>query len=81
MLDKQQVDQFRQDGFLVVEDAFTAASIAALREAAAEIVADFDMDRHRTVCKTTERDAVAITLAPALLRASSAERRSLVVRR
>ena len=57
MLDKQQVDQFRQDGFLVVEDAFTAASIAALREAAAEIVADFDMDRHRTVFKTTDRDA------------------------
>ena len=57
MLDKQQVDQFRQDGLLVVEDAFTAESVAALREAAAEIVADFDLDRHRTVFTTTDRDA------------------------
>jgi phytanoyl-CoA hydroxylase len=57
MLDKQQVDQFRQEGYLVVEDAFTAGSIAALREAAAEIVADFDVDRHRTVFTTTDRDA------------------------
>ena len=57
MLDKQQVDQFRQDGFLVVEDAFTTGSVAALREAAAEIVADFDIDRHRTVFATTDRDA------------------------
>ncbi len=57
MLDKQQVDQFRQDGFLVVEDAFTAGSVAALREAAAEIVADFDINHHRTVFKTTDRDA------------------------
>jgi len=57
MLDKQQVDRFRQDGYLVVEDAFTAGSIAALREAAAEIVADFDVDRHRTVFSTTDGDA------------------------
>ena len=57
MLDKQQVDQFREDGFLVVEDAFNAGSVAALRNAAAEIVADFDIDRHRTVFTTTGRDA------------------------
>ena len=57
MLDREQVDQFQRDGFLVVKDAFTAASIAALREAAAEIVANFDVDRQRTVFTTTDRDA------------------------
>ncbi len=57
MLTKQQVHQFRADGFLVVENVFKAGSIAALREAAAEIVADFDIDRHRTVFSANDRDA------------------------
>ena len=56
MLNQQQVDQFQREGFLVIEDAFTAASIAALRAAAADIVADFNIDLHRTVFSTTDRD-------------------------
>jgi phytanoyl-CoA hydroxylase len=57
MLSGQQIEQFKRDGFLVIPDAFEPHSIAGLREAATEIVADFDLDRHRTVFTTTDRDS------------------------
>lgn len=57
MLTQQQQTQFRDDGYLVIENAFTPAQLAAVKQAARDIVADFDADQHRTVFKTTDRDA------------------------
>lgn len=57
MLSEQQQAQFRDDGYLVIENAFTPAQIAAVKLAARDIVADFDADQHRTVFKTNDRDA------------------------
>jgi phytanoyl-CoA hydroxylase len=57
MLKTQQVRDFREQGYLVLENAFTAQQIAPIKRAATGIVADFDVDRHRTVFKTTDRDA------------------------
>lgn len=57
MLSERQQAQFRDDGYLVVENAFTPAQIAGVKQAALDIVADFDADLHRTVFKTSDRDA------------------------
>jgi phytanoyl-CoA hydroxylase len=57
MLNPDQVTQFQQQGFLVLENAFSAQELACVSQAAMEIVADFDIDRHRTVFTTTDRDA------------------------
>jgi phytanoyl-CoA hydroxylase len=57
MLSDQQQAQFQDDGYLVIENAFTPAQIAGVKQAALDIVADFDADLHRTVFKTSDRDA------------------------
>jgi len=57
MLNSGQISQFREQGFLVLGNAFSKSEIASIRNAAMGIVADFDIDRHRTVFKTTDRDA------------------------
>ena len=56
MLTSDQTDRFRAEGFVVLEEAVGSADIAALRDAAAQIVADFDIDAHRTVFSTAHRD-------------------------
>jgi phytanoyl-CoA hydroxylase len=48
--------QYRDQGYAVLENAVTPESIAALRAAAARIVDEFDIDRHRTVFSTRDRD-------------------------
>lgn len=57
MLNSQQITEFQEQGFLVLENAFSAPEIASVKQAAQEIVADFDISQHRTVFKTTDRDA------------------------
>jgi len=49
--------KFEQQGYLVIEQAFSADSIASIREAAARIVDDFDIESHRSVFSTLHRDA------------------------
>jgi phytanoyl-CoA hydroxylase len=57
MLNTEQVTQFHDQGFLVLENAFSAQEVASVRQAATNIVAGFNADQHRTVFKTTDRDA------------------------
>lgn len=49
--------QFEQDGYVLVESAFTADSIDSIRQAAARIVDEFDIEAHRSVFSTLYRDA------------------------
>ena len=53
MLKPVQISQFHKQGFLVLENAFSSAEIASVKNAALDIVADFDANKHRTVFKTT----------------------------
>ena len=57
MLRPEKIKQFHEQGFLVIENAFSAQEIASLKNAALEIVADFDANAHRTVFTTSDRDA------------------------
>jgi phytanoyl-CoA hydroxylase len=50
-------NQFERDGYIVIEQAFSAQSIASIRDAAARIVNEFDIDQHRSVFSTQHRDA------------------------
>jgi phytanoyl-CoA hydroxylase len=49
--------QFQRDGYAVIENAFSPESIASIKQAAARIVADFDIEKHRSVFSTQHRDA------------------------
>ncbi len=57
MLSPEQIDQFRDQGFLALEEAIPLAEIERLREAAGRIVEEFDIDAHRTVFSTADRDS------------------------
>ena len=57
MLTEQQVASYHEQGFLVLENVFGPAQIQSVRRAALEIVDGFDIDQHRTVFKTSDRDA------------------------
>jgi phytanoyl-CoA hydroxylase len=50
-------DQYTREGFLVIQDAFPSASLASIRQAALGIVNDFDIDQHRSVFSTKDRDS------------------------
>ncbi len=56
MLSNEQVEQFQNQGVLTLEKLFPESSLATLRQAAAQIVDEFDIDRHRTVFSTQDRD-------------------------
>ena len=47
---------FEADGYLVFEHAISAASVESLKHAAARIVDDFDIEAHRTIFSTRDRD-------------------------
>lgn len=47
---------YAKNGYAVIEGAFSAASIASIREAALRIVDEFDVDAHRSVFTTRDRD-------------------------
>jgi len=57
MLSTAQIRQFQEQGFLVLKNAFSKSEISRVKNSATGIVADFDIDRHRSVFKTTDRDA------------------------
>ena len=57
LLNPDQITHFRNQGYLVLENAVGERDIAALRQSATDIVSDFDVDQHRTVFTTTDRDA------------------------
>ena len=57
ILNPEQLAAWQAQGYLVLRDAFDLRAIAALRDAAAGIIADFDADRHRTIFSTADRDA------------------------
>lgn len=56
MLSTEQINQFTQDGYVVVPDFKTAAEIAALRERAAQIVDAFDPAQSRSIFTTKEQE-------------------------
>lgn len=56
-LDRAQNALWQTQGFLVLENAFDARAVKTLRAAAADIVTRFDADRHRSIFRTTDRDA------------------------
>ena len=53
----EQIRQYHQQGFLLLENAFSNQEIASVKESALDIVSEFDIDKQRTVFKTTDRDA------------------------
>jgi len=57
MLSAAQVRQFHDDGFLVLEATIPRAETESLKAAALDIVDAFDIDRHRTVFSTRDRDS------------------------
>ncbi len=56
-LNKDQQNQYRDQGFLVLEDAVAERELARLKSAALQIVDKFDIDNHRTVFSTRDRDS------------------------
>ena len=57
MLKPEQITQYHEQGCLVLENAFSKNEIAVVKQAAIDIVSEFDIDHQRTVFKTTDRDA------------------------
>lgn len=49
-------NDYEQNGYAVIEGAFSADSIAAIRAAALRIVEKFDVDQHRSIFTTRDRD-------------------------
>ncbi len=56
MLTASQVQSFTQQGFIVLEGALPQAEVESIRSAALRIVEQFDVDQHRTVFSTSDRD-------------------------
>ena len=57
MLSNIQINQYHEDGYLVLEDAIEKAEIEKLKTAALQIVDDFDINSHRSVFSTSDRDS------------------------
>jgi phytanoyl-CoA hydroxylase len=57
MLSDIQILQYHKDGYLVLEDAIEKAEIEKLKTAALQIVDDFDINSHRAVFSTSDRDS------------------------
>ena len=57
MLNQVQISKYHRNGYLVLENAIAIAEIARLKSAALSIVDDFDIDRHRSVFSTSDRDS------------------------
>jgi phytanoyl-CoA hydroxylase len=56
MLTSIQIEQYHEQGFLALEGAIATEEIQKLRSAASDIVDHFDIDAHRTVFSTGDRD-------------------------
>lgn len=57
MLSRERVDEFREQGFVVLPRLIAAEKLAAIRGAALAIVDRFDPEAERTVFTTRDRDA------------------------
>ncbi len=57
MLDNHQKKTFDEQGYLVLEQVFSPAQINSVRDAALQIVDEFDIDKHRTVFSTRDGDS------------------------
>ena len=57
MLSKTQIQQFHQDGYLVLREVIAKERILGLKNAALGIVDNFDIDKHRSVFSTGDRDS------------------------
>ena len=57
MLSSTQIKAFQDQGYVVLESMFSPDEVDRIRQAALDIVEDFDIDRNRTVFKTNDRDA------------------------
>lgn len=57
MLSNIQIQKYHEDGFLVLEEAIAKAEIENLKTAALQIVDDFDINSHRSVFSTSDRDS------------------------
>lgn len=57
ILSVNQTRQYQEQGFLVLESVFSAEDIKRLKEAALRIVDSFDIENHRSVFTTSDRDA------------------------
>ncbi len=56
MLTSSDLRQYREDGFLVLNNVIPRQHIKCLKSAAMKIVGEFDIDKHRSVFSTTDRD-------------------------
>jgi len=56
MLSAYQKQQYHENGYLILQGAITPAEIEKLKTAALQIVDDFDINRHRAVFTTSDRD-------------------------
>ncbi|MCH8620011.1 phytanoyl-CoA dioxygenase family protein [Undibacterium sp. TS12] len=56
MLNQEQINQFQQDGYIVIPNFKSAAEIATLRERAAKIVDEFDPATSRSIFTTKEQE-------------------------
>jgi phytanoyl-CoA hydroxylase len=57
VLNNFQKQQYQKNGYLVLEGLIPSEEIYRLKTAALQIVDDFDIDRHRTVFTTSDRDS------------------------
>ena len=48
--------QYAEQGYAIIEDAVPQTALEAIRQAAAQIVDEFDIDRHRTTFTTRDQD-------------------------
>ena len=57
MLNTDQIQQYHQNGYLVLENAIPQQDIEKLKAAALQIVDEFDINKHRSVFTTSDRDS------------------------
>ncbi len=57
MLSDIQINQYHENGYLILEDAIEKAEIEKLKTAALQIVDDFDINSNRAVFSTSDRDS------------------------
>lgn len=56
MLNSHQIQQYQTDGFIVLENVISPMDIQQLKSEALQIVDAFDIDKHRSVFTTSDRD-------------------------
>lgn len=56
MLSQKQIQQYQTQGYLVLEKVFSPQQLTSLTQAAARVVNDFDIDKHKTVFTTRDND-------------------------